>query len=100
MDLGRGLRRVALLLVPYFGWWAYRGWTSFQDMKAYEKAYDIAYEMSSKHGIGSAGGWPSLISQARADLDQSLLWGAYIPAGLIVGLILVYWVYRGFKRNR
>lgn len=59
-------------------------------MKAYEKAYDIAYEMSSKHGIGSADGWSSLISQARADLDQGLLWGAYIPAGLIVGLITLF----------
>jgi len=29
MNFRRGLLRIAILTLPYFGWWAYKGWESY-----------------------------------------------------------------------
>ncbi len=97
MDLGRGLRRVGLLLVPYFGWWAYRGWTSYQDMKAFEIDRQ---EVLHSQNYGAESSYFYAGQAAREAYRQSLVWGIYVPAGLIAALALLYWVYRGFKPER
>jgi hypothetical protein len=97
MDLGRGLRRVALLLVPYVGWWAYRGWTSYRDAKAFEIGRQEALR---SHDYGAESTYFYAGQAAKEAFRQSLVWGVYVPAGLIVALALLYWVYRGFRAKR
>lgn len=94
MDLGRGLRRVALLLVPYVGWWAYRGWTSYRDVEAFEISRQAALRSQNYHAESS---YFYARQAAEEAFRQSILWGLYVPAGLIVALALLYWVYRGFR---
>ena len=93
MDLGRGLRRVALLLVPYVGWWVYRGWASYRDAAALDIARQNALQSLNYE---AESGYFYAKEAAEEALRQSLLWGLYVPAGLILALTLIYWVYRGF----
>jgi hypothetical protein len=94
VDLGRGLRRLSLLLVPYLGWWAYRGWASYHEAAAFEIARQNA---SQELNYGAESGYFYARQAAEEVFRQSLLWGLYVPAGLIVALALIYWVYRGFR---
>lgn len=94
MDLERGLRRAAFLLVPYLGWWAYRGWTSYRDVEAFEISRQAAMRSQNYDAESS---YFYARQAAEEALRQSIVWGLYVPAGVIVALALLYWVYRSFR---
>lgn len=101
MNVRRGLARVAVLAVPYFAWWAYRGWTSYHNEVAYmilrQQASTAHIENGGEHNLQAERDWFYAAKDAHEMFEQSLVWGLYVPLGAILALALAYWVYRGFS---
>lgn len=101
MEIRRGLARVAILAIPYFAWWAYRSWTSYNNEVAYmllrQQASTAHMNYGGEHNSQAERQWLYAAKEAHDLFEQSLLWGLYIPVGAILTLGLVYWIYRGFK---
>ena len=97
LRIRKGFARIALLFVPYFAWWAYQGRTNYQASEAYEELRQQAMQAGN---FQAESAWFSARNNAIDAFEQSLLWGVYIPAGLLAAIAISYWVYRGFRPSR
>jgi len=94
MSLRRGTTRLAALAIPYFTWWAYRGWASYCDEHTYRA---LREEALAAQNLDAESAWHYAGQAANEAFHQSIFWGAYVPAALAVTLALSFWLYRGFR---
>jgi len=96
VNVQKGAARVSLLLIPYMGWWGWRGYSAAQDQVAAEQMRSAAMRAGS---MESESAWFYSAQASGEVVKQSLLWGLYVPVGIIAGALLMWWVYSGSRSN-
>ncbi len=103
MNVRKGLLRAGILFIPYLGWWGHRAWTNYDNMKRFRSLRDEAmnaYGVSGdRYHLEQESAFFYATGAAEDAFNQSIFWGAYVPAGVLVALGLGYWLYRGFRSN-
>lgn len=94
MNNRNGLKRLTVALsLPYFGFWAYYGYTNWKLAADAGKFHDSAF----KRGFFTLADALSVSQRhARAEVERALVWGVGAPLVLLLACSVAYWVYRGF----
>jgi len=90
----KGLRRLAIAIaVPYFGWWAFFGVSSYIGYGSYQA------RINSPAGRSDIGmqvlheGFSRILN----GMAESIIWGIFVPLIAILIVTIILWVYRGFR---
>ena len=95
IDRRKGIKRLAIAVgVPWFGFWAVAGWSSYQARAHYEKLW---LEDARQEHWQSAAIWARDQSTANEWIIRSIIFGIVLPIALLIVGALAFWVYRGFK---
>jgi len=86
---GNGVKRLGIaLMVPWVAYWGFQAFERYTDMKN-----AAAERVATPLGIVWLGQTES--AYATSEFKTDLIWMVSAP----VAMVLIYWVYRGFKRR-
>ena len=97
VNIRRGIRRLAIAIcVPWFAWWALVAWSAYQTHRYYDAHYDRSAPWDDSKNLALM----KMENRASDDTGKAILYGLFLPAGLLIVGLIGWWVYRGFTGKR
>jgi hypothetical protein len=94
MNARRELARFGVVLIPYMAWWGWRGLTAERSQNQFQ---DLRSQAMNAGDLQSESAYFYAAREAGEIVQQSLVWGLFIPLGAVAGVCITWWVFNGFK---